>query len=108
MRKPTKLTFGHRSIKIKYITHKEAEKRGILAEVDPDSNIMSIDKSLDHSTTINCILHEMMHIIADHYSWEVEANIEELVTETGVNGLCDLLSQNPKMLEYLANSLKKD
>lgn len=107
MRKPTSLKFGHRLIKIKYISHASAQKRKIMAEVDPDANVMEIDKSLDHATTTNCILHEMMHIIADHYSWEVPANIEELVTETGINGICDLLSQNSKLLEYVANSLKK-
>jgi hypothetical protein len=107
-RKPTSLSFGHRNIKIKYISHTTAQKRKIMAEVDPDTNTMYIDKSLDNPTTINCILHEMMHIIADHYSWEIPANHEELVCETGINGICDLLSQNNKLLEYLANSLKKD
>ena len=107
-RKPTSLSFGHRKIKIKYIPHATAQKRKIMAEVDPDTNTMYIDKSLDHATTTNCILHEMMHIIADHYSWEIPANHEELVCETGINGICDLLSQNNKLLEYLANSLKKD
>jgi len=108
MRKPKSLVFGHRTIKIKYISQKEADKRGIMAEVEPDTNTMVINKTLDHATTVNCILHEMMHIIADHYSWEIPSNHEELVCETGINGVCDLLSQNNKFLEYLANSLKKD
>jgi len=107
MRKPTNLKFGHRLIKIKYISHELAQKRKIMAEVDPDANVMEIDKSLDHATTLNCIIHEMFHIIAGHYSWEVPANIEELFCETATNGVCDLLSQNPKLVEYLANSLKK-
>jgi len=106
-RKPQSLIFGHRKIKIKYIPHASAQKRKIMAEVDSDTNTMVIDKSLDHATTTNCILHEMFHVIASHYCWEVPASTEEMFCETGTNGLCDLLSQNPKLLEYLANSLKK-
>ena len=107
MRKPTNLKFGHRLIKIKYISHELAQKRKIMAEVDSDTNVMEIDKSLDHATTLNCIIHEMFHIIASHYCWEVPASTEEMFCETATNGICDLISQNPKLVEYLANSLKK-
>jgi hypothetical protein len=34
MRKPKSVKFGHRDFKIKYISHKEASKRGIYGEVD--------------------------------------------------------------------------
>jgi hypothetical protein len=108
MRKPTSLVFGHRTIKIKYIPHSTASRLGFLAEIEPDKNTIRVDKSLDHPTTLNCIIHELIHLICDHYSIECSANVEELFAECGTNGLLDALSTNPKLLEYLANSLKKD
>jgi len=108
MRKPTSLKFGHRTIKIKYIPHATASRLGLLAEIDTDKNTIRVDKSLDHSTTLNCIIHELIHLICDHYSIECSANIEELFAECGTNGLLDALSQNQQLLEYLANTLKKD
>lgn len=108
MRKPTSLKFGHKNLKIKYIPHATASRLGFLAEIDTDTNIIRVDKSLDHATTLNCIIHELMHLICSHYSIECSANIEELFAECGTNGLLDALAQNQHILEYLAKVLKKD
>ncbi len=107
MKKPTSIVFGHRKINIKYIPHKTASKLGFLAEIDAHKNLIRIDKSLDHQTTLNCIIHEMIHFICDHFSIECPANIEELFAECGTNGLLDALAQNQNLLEYLAKVLKK-
>jgi len=108
MRKPTSIKFGHRKIKIKYISAKQADKKGIYGQVEPAKDLIEIDKTLKPSQTLNTIIHECMHLIADHYSWEIPSNHEELVAETGTNGILDLLSTNPRLLDYLAFVLKKD
>ena len=107
-KKPVSITFGHRKLKIKYIPHTTASKEGFLAEIDSDKNIIRVDKSLDHPTTLNCIIHELMHLICSHYSIECSASTEELFAECGTNGLLDALAQNQHILDYLAFVLKKD
>jgi hypothetical protein len=37
--KPKAIKFGHRDFKIKYISHKEASKRGIYGEVDSSKKL---------------------------------------------------------------------
>lgn len=108
MRKPTSFKFGHRRVKIKYISDKKANKLGIYGQIDPSKNEIQLDKTLKPTQLINTLLHESVHLIADHYHWNLPAKEEEMVCETVINGICDLLSQNPKLLSYLAYSLKKD
>ena len=38
MRKPTSFKFGHRRVKIKYISDKKANKLGIYGQIDPSKN----------------------------------------------------------------------
>jgi hypothetical protein len=108
MRKPTSFKFGHRRVKIKYISDKKATKLGIYGQIEPSKNEIVLDKTLKPTQLINTLLHESVHLIADHYHWNLPAKEEEMVSETVINGLCDLLAQNPKLLSYLAYSLKKD
>jgi hypothetical protein len=107
MKKPTQLKFGHRDFKIKYISKKEASKRKIYGEVDTSTNTITIDKSLDDKVNFNTIIHEVIHVIAEHYAWNLPAKSEELVCETTGNALSDVFNQNPKLIEYLAFAFKK-
>ena len=107
MRKPTTVKFGHRDFKIKYISKKEAGKKGIYGQVDTSINTIIIDKTLDAKVTLNTIIHELIHVIAEHYAWNLPAKDEELVCETTGNALADLFNQNPKLVEYLAFVFKK-
>jgi len=108
MKKPTKVKFGHRDFKIKYISKKEASKKQIYGEVDTSTNTIIIDKTLDAKVTINTIMHELIHVIAEHYHWNLPAKEEELVCETTGNALADLFNQNQKLVEYLAFAFKKE
>ena len=105
--KPKAIKFGHRDFKIKYISHKQASKRGIYGEVDSSKNIITIDKSLDDKVTFNRIIHELIDVIAEHYDWALPAKDEELICETTGNALSDILNQNPQFVEYLAKTFKK-
>ena len=105
--KPKIIRFGHRDFKIKYITHKQAQKKGIYGEVDTTTNIITVDDSLDNKITSNTIIHELMHIIAEQYHWNFPAKEEELVCETTGNALSDLFNQNPDFINYLVKSFKK-
>tara|TARA_R110000868_G_scaffold405259_1_gene684521 strand:+ start:631 stop:954 length:324 start_codon:yes stop_codon:yes gene_type:complete len=107
MKKPKTIKFGHRDFKIKYITQKEAGKRGIYGEVDTATNTIIVDKSLDHKVTINTLVHEILHVVSEHYHWNIPAPQEELIAETVGNALADVFNQNPKFVEYLAFAFKK-
>jgi hypothetical protein len=107
MKKPVKVKLGHREYKIKYITKKEANKREIYGEVDTTAQKIVIDNSLDKLNTANTILHEVVHILAHNFQWNLPAKTEELIVETGVNGIMDCFSENPEILKYIYNSFKK-
>jgi len=107
MRKPKSVKFGHRDFKIKYITHKEASKRGIYGEVDTSTNTIVVDKSLDNKVTFNTLIHELIHVIAEHYAWNIPAKDEELVCETVGNAVSDILNQNKNLVDYIAFTFKK-
>ncbi len=105
--KPKIVRFGHRDFKIKYITHKQAQKKGIYGQVDTSTNIITVDDSLDNKLTCNTILHELIHVIAEHYHWNLSAKAEELICETTGNALSDVFNQNPDLINYLVKSFKK-
>jgi len=105
--KPKLIKFGHRDFKVIYISKKEASKRGIYGEVDTSTNIITVDKTLDDKVTFNTLVHELIHVIAEHYHWNLPAEQEELISETTGNALADLFNQNPKLIEYLAKAFKK-
>tara|TARA_R110000764_G_scaffold24766_2_gene59648 strand:+ start:248 stop:568 length:321 start_codon:yes stop_codon:yes gene_type:complete len=105
--KPKLIKFGHRDFKVIYISKKEASKRGIYGEVDTSTNIITVDKTLDDKVTFNTLVHELIHVIAEHHCWNLPAPQEELIAETVGNSLADLFNQNPKLIEYLAKAFKK-
>jgi len=107
MNKPKSVKFGHRDFIIKYISHKEASKRGIYGEVDTSKNTIVIDKSLDDKVTFNTLIHEILHVIAEHYHWNIPAPQEELIAETVGNSISDVLNQNPNLVKYIAFAFKK-
>ena len=99
--------FSKGRYKIKYISHKEASKRGIYGEVDTSINTIVIDKSLDNKVTFNTLIHELIHVIAEHYAWNIPAKDEELVCETVGNAVSDILNQNKNLVDYIAFTFKK-
>ena len=107
MKKPTEIKFGHRDFKIKYITRKEASKKGIYGEVCTATNTIIIDDSLDNKVTFNTLIHEILHVIAEHYHWNIPAPQEELIAETVGNSISDVLNQNPNLVKYIAFAFKK-
>jgi Zn-dependent peptidase ImmA (M78 family) len=103
-----KITFGSRIVNLNFIDKEQASKKKIFGEFDSDANIITIDKSLDDNQTLNTLLHESFHLLADEYKLELSAKAEELVCNSLANGLCHILSQNQELLEFLYKSLKKD
>ena len=103
-----KLFFGSRIIKLNYLDHEVADKKKIFGEFCSNKNILSIDKSLDPIEMSNTLIHEICHLIADHYKIELSAKAEEITCNSIANGLCDILYQNPELLDFLYKSLKKD
>jgi hypothetical protein len=103
-----KIIFGSRIVKVSYIDEKIADKKKIFGEIDCDKNTLVIDKSLDKIQMCNTLIHEISHLIASEYSFELSGKAEELVCNSIGNGLCHILYQNQDLLEFLYKSLKKD
>ena len=103
-----KITFGSRIINLNLIDKEQASKKKIFGEFDCDSNTITLDKSLDNIQMSNTLLHEICHLIHDHFKLELSAKAEELVCNSTANGICDILYQNQDLLDFLYKSLKKD
>lgn len=103
-----KIVFGSRTVKLNFIDKIEADKKKIFGEFHADKNEMVLDKSLDNIQLSNTIIHECNHLLCDEYKLELSAKAEELVCNSLANGLCHILYQNPKLLEFLYKSLKKE
>lgn len=101
---PRQLVLGHRKIKIHRWTHKTAQRKQAYGEFFAHQDKICIDNTLKPKIQANTLVHEIMHLIAHHYHWELSAKDEERVCETTGNALSDILSQNPKLVEYLYNS----
>ena len=103
-----KITFGSRIINLNLIDKEQASKKKIFGEFDCDNNTITLDKSLDNIQMSNTLLHEICHLIHDHFKLELSAKAEELVCNSTANGICDILYQNQDLLDFLYKSLKKD
>jgi len=103
-----KITFGSRIINLNLIDKEQANKKHIFGEFDSDTNIITLDKSLDDIQMSNTIIHEVCHLIHDHFKIDLSAKAEELVCNSIANGICDILYQNQDLLEFLYKSLKKE
>lgn len=101
---PRQLILGHRKIKIHRWSPKTAGRRNAYGEYISDKDKICIDRTLKPKVMANTLLHEIMHLIAHHYHWEVPAKDEERICETTGNALSDLFTQNPKLVEYIYNS----
>jgi hypothetical protein len=103
-----KITFGSRIINLNLIDKEQASKKKIFGEFDCDNNTITLDKSLDSIQMSNTLLHEICHLIHDHFKLELSAKAEELVCNSTANGICDILYQNQDLLDFLYKSLKKE
>jgi hypothetical protein len=104
---PRQLILGHRKIKIHRWTSKTASRRNAYGEFMADQDKICIDRNLKPKVMANTLLHEIMHLIAQHYHWELPARDEERVCETTGNAMSDLFTQNPKLVEFLHKSFIK-
>ena len=55
-----------------------------------------------NKVTFNTLIHELIHVIAEHYAWNIPAKDEELVCETVGNAVSDILNQNKNLVDYIA------
>jgi len=108
MKLPNKIKFGSKTILVKFIDEKEANKKKIYGEYHHKSKTIVLDKSLDHSETIDTTIHEIFHALLDFYYVDLKAKDEEIACSVLASGLCNILHQNPELLEFLYKSLKKE
>jgi hypothetical protein len=108
MRVPKKILFGSKTIKVKFINKKLADKKNIYGEYNHKTKTIVLDRTLDHSETIDTTLHEVFHALLDFYYVDLKAKDEEIACSVLASGLCNILYQNQDLLDFLYKSLKKE
>jgi len=109
MKLPDVIRFGSKKIKIIKIPASVAEKRKILGEYCSNTETITIDQDLNLIQSSNTLIHELCHFIFDEYCLDEETKKkdEEKICNSMANALCHLLHDNPQLLDYIYNSLKK-
>ena len=109
MKLPDTIRFGSRKIKIVKIPESEASKKKIFGEYCSTTETITIDQDLNLIQSSNTLLHELCHFIFDEYKLdeEIKKKDEEKICNSIANALCHLLHDNPQLLDYIYNSLKK-
>jgi len=101
MKLPSTIYLGHRKIKIKQIGARTANKDEIYGDFDVNKDLIRVDKTLTPEKKLNTLIHEIVHVLLDHFNAELKLKDEEKVCEVLGSGFSDLLSQNPKVIEVI-------
>tara|TARA_R100000479_G_scaffold164646_1_gene103540 strand:+ start:356 stop:688 length:333 start_codon:yes stop_codon:yes gene_type:complete len=101
MKLPGIIYLGHRKIKIKEIGARTASKDEIYGDFDVNKDLIRVDKTLTPEKKLNTLIHEIIHVLLDHFNAELKLKDEEKVCEVLGSGLSDLLSQNPKVIKVI-------
>ena len=101
MKLPGIIYLGHRKIKVKEIGARTANKDEIYGDFDVNKDLIRVDKTLTPEKKLNTLIHEIVHVLLDHFNAELKLKDEEKVCEVLGSGLSDLLSQNPKVIKII-------
>ena len=101
MKLPSTIYLGHRKIKVKEIGARTANKDEIYGDFDVSKDLIRIDKTLTPSRKLNTFIHEIVHLLLEHYNAELKLKDDEKVCEILGTGFSDLLSQNPKVIKVI-------
>jgi Zn-dependent peptidase ImmA (M78 family) len=101
MKLPGIIYLGHRKIKVKEIGARTASKDEIYGDFDVNKDLIRVDKTLTPEKKLNTLIHEIIHVLLDHFNAELKLKDEEKVCEVLGSGLSDLLSQNPKVIKVI-------
>jgi hypothetical protein len=101
MRLPGTIYLGHRKIKVKQIGARTANKDEIYGDFDVSKDLIRIDKTLEPTRKLNTFIHEIVHVLLDHFNAELKLKDEEKVCEVLGTGLSDLFTHNPKLIKVI-------
>mgnify|MGYP003120259949 CR=1 FL=1 len=101
MKLPGTIHLGHRKLKVSEISPKTASKESVYGDFDPAKDRIRIDRSLTHTKKLNTLIHEIVHLLLDHFNAGLKDKDEEKVCEVLGSGLSDLFAQNPRLLKYI-------
>ena len=79
MRLPGTIYLGHRKIKVKQIGARTANKDEIYGDFDVSKDLIRIDKTLEPTRKLNTFIHEIVHVLLDHFNAELKLKDEEKV-----------------------------
>ena len=101
MKLPGTIYLGHRKIKVQQIGARTANKDQIYGDFDVNKDLIRIDKTLEPTRKLNTLIHEIVHVLLDHFNAELKLKDEEKVCEVLGTGLSDLFITNPKLIDII-------
>ena len=101
MKLPGTIYLGHRKIKVQQIGARTANKDQIYGDFDVNKDLIRIDKTLEPTKKLNTLIHEIVHVLLDHFNAELKLKDEEKVCEVLGTGLSDLFIANPKLIDII-------
>jgi len=90
MKLPGTIYLGHRKIKVQQIGARTANKDQIYGDFDVNKDLIRIDRTLEPTRKLNTLIHEIVHVLLDHFNAELKLKDEEKVCEILGTGLSDL------------------
>ena len=101
MKLPGTIYLGHRKIKVQQIGARTANKDQIYGDFDVNKELIRIDRTLEPTRKLNTLIHEIVHVLLDHFNAELKLKDEEKVCEVLGTGLSDLFFANPKLIDII-------
>ena len=71
------------------------------SNVRPEVKVGQLDKTLEPTRKLNTFIHEIVHVLLDHFNAELKLKDEEKVCEVLGTGLSDLFTHNPKLIKVI-------
>ena len=100
---PEQITVGWRTYKI--VSLDSAGKAEYAGQADITTGEIRLNPSLDPEILTNTVLHETIHAIAQ--VWLESKQVPESTTSSLASGLQTVWRDNPKLIEWLNNNIKK-
>ena len=84
----------------------QLEKMGLLGNCSLLDSTINIYKHQVKEELVNTVLHEILHAICWAQAMQLSNTVEEKVVLNFANGLCAFIRDNPKLVDWMQETLK--
>ena len=95
------IKIGYRDYKIKNLDSIVSKCNEINGQFLASDGMIALSSTEDNISHANTLIHEIVHLLLDHFNAGLKDKDEEKVCEVLGSGLSDLFAQNPRLLKYI-------